>query len=899
MTKRHTMGAALALTLLAGSAAALAGNTSGPQARADLVQEFPGVRVYQDGPRTRILYGKPMTTAATPREAIDGWLAAHGDAFGVGDLRLVESWSGDVRFGEFWVASYTQTLGGLPVELSPGRVLARNNGDGTWSVVYAAGVFASLPEGGFAPMTRTGLDAVNFVRSSEQFGQLPAWSGAELVAWQSETEAGVEGVRAWKFVGENPDLLNREKYTFFVDASTGALLEARDEVHNIDVFGYVKGKGTTNLFPDTASNLPGIIPINDIRVAVSGGNNDYTDTTGFFNITHGGSSNVTISATFDTGLWCNINDQSGTAVQSASGTATPGTEANLLFNNTPSQYLTAQVNGFIHTGLIHNFIRDRTSWTGMDFVCTTNVNLSSSCNAFFDGSSINFYRAGGGCPNMAYTTVVAHEYGHYIVARQGLSQGSFGEGYGDSAAEMLYDTGVVAEDFFGPGNELRDNETFHKQYPCSDEIHECGRVLGGCWRWTRLNMGATHGSAAGLAMSQQLFVDWTIITTGGSGNNGAHPGTAIEVLTLDDNDGDLDNGTPNYFDIEAAFELHGISVPDLIPLDFTYVGGVPDEVDPNGGSTIEVIVTGNAGFNPEPGTGVLHVDAGGGFVDYPMTEVTDNHYIGEFPGGMTCGDEVAFYISADSVQGIQGRDPKDGPGGPYIAIAALSYAELAKLNFETSGGFTVSNTGSPVGVWQRGIPAVQNGSAPGSDFDGSGQCYLTGNFIGGSDVDNGTTRLVSPAYDITGLTSPTVSFARWYYDQPADDKMDIEVSGDNGATWTLVSQVTHSGKAWVEDGFVVRDYLPGADSVRVRFSVADMPNNSDCEAAIDAFSLTDLVCSDPCYADFNGDGNVNTVDVLAFLNAWGTGDISADCTGDGSVNTQDVLCFLNLWNAGC
>ena len=54
-----------------------------------------------------------------------------------------------------------------------------------------------------------------------------------------------------------------------------------------------------------------------------------------------------------------------------------------------------------------------------------------------------------------------------------------------------------------------------------------------------------------------------------------------------------------------------------------------------------------------------------------------------------------------------------------------------------------------------------------------------------------------------------------------------------------------------------------------------------------------------CAADFNGDGVVDSRDVLAFLNAWANDDASADCNEDGSVNTQDVLCFLNLWNAGC
>ncbi|MFG0241689.1 MAG: S8 family serine peptidase [Phycisphaerales bacterium JB054] len=54
-----------------------------------------------------------------------------------------------------------------------------------------------------------------------------------------------------------------------------------------------------------------------------------------------------------------------------------------------------------------------------------------------------------------------------------------------------------------------------------------------------------------------------------------------------------------------------------------------------------------------------------------------------------------------------------------------------------------------------------------------------------------------------------------------------------------------------------------------------------------------------CIADWNGDGSVNTQDVLAFLNAWTAGDSTADVNNDGSVNTQDVLAFLNAWTAGC
>ena len=54
-----------------------------------------------------------------------------------------------------------------------------------------------------------------------------------------------------------------------------------------------------------------------------------------------------------------------------------------------------------------------------------------------------------------------------------------------------------------------------------------------------------------------------------------------------------------------------------------------------------------------------------------------------------------------------------------------------------------------------------------------------------------------------------------------------------------------------------------------------------------------------CPADFNGDDAVNTLDVLAFLNAWSSQADGSDFNGDGAVNTQDVLAFLNAWTAGC
>jgi hypothetical protein len=106
------------------------------------------------------------------------------------------------------------------------------------------------------------------------------------------------------------------------------------------------------------------------------------------------------------------------------------------------------------------------------------------------------------------------------------------------------------------------------------------------------------------------------------------------------------------------------------------------------------------------------------------------------------------------------------------------------------------------------------------------------------------------------------------------------------------------------------DPLPTAALEELRFkggaSARSTNNAADYEVATPAVltnnartSFTLVGLPDDCVADFNGDGNVNTQDVLAYLNAWVARDPSADVNGDGNVNTQDFIMFLNLWNAGC
>jgi alpha-amylase len=54
-----------------------------------------------------------------------------------------------------------------------------------------------------------------------------------------------------------------------------------------------------------------------------------------------------------------------------------------------------------------------------------------------------------------------------------------------------------------------------------------------------------------------------------------------------------------------------------------------------------------------------------------------------------------------------------------------------------------------------------------------------------------------------------------------------------------------------------------------------------------------------CPPDFNGDTVLNSLDFIAFLNAFTAGDPSADYNNDGAVNSLDFISFLNDFVLGC
>ncbi len=55
-----------------------------------------------------------------------------------------------------------------------------------------------------------------------------------------------------------------------------------------------------------------------------------------------------------------------------------------------------------------------------------------------------------------------------------------------------------------------------------------------------------------------------------------------------------------------------------------------------------------------------------------------------------------------------------------------------------------------------------------------------------------------------------------------------------------------------------------------------------------------------CFGDINGDGFIDTADLLLLLGDFGClMNCSSDLTGDGFVNTDDLLAFLGVYGTSC
>ncbi len=262
------------------------------------------------------------------------------------------------------------------------------------------------------------------------------------------------------------------------------------------------------------------------------------------------------------GLDFKVDNQAGPNTVLTETVIPPG-PADFLFNaaNT-NEFQRAEVNAYVEANVVRDFILAANPAypviSGQRFF-DINVNINDSCNAFYNGVSINFFRAGGGCSNTANTTVVHHEYGHHLVDSGGSGQGAYGEGMGDVMGLLLTDDPVSAYGFFNNCSTGLRNADNNIQFPCFGEIHDCGQLLSGSVWETRNELVITEPNDY-IAILRDLAVNSVLLHSGSR----ITPQIATDWLTLDDDDGNIFNGTPHCNEIQTGFGEHNMAAPGVI-----------------------------------------------------------------------------------------------------------------------------------------------------------------------------------------------------------------------------------------------------------------------------------------------------------------------------------------------
>jgi subtilisin family serine protease len=342
-----------------------------------------------------------------------------------------------------------------------------------------------------------------------------------------------------------------------------------------------------------------------------------------------------------------------------------------------------------------------------------------------------------------------------------------------------------------------------------------------------------------------------------------------------------------------------------VSLTFTFPDGRPAVLDPLGGTTIRVHVSGTA-VTPVPGTGTLYYSTGGPYTAAAMNETAPNEYEAVFPS-FECLADVTYYFSADADTGDTVYNPYSAPNANYAAEVYTGIVYDYQDDFETDQGWFVHDQPElTTGGWERGVPAGGGDRGdPAADADGSGQCYVTGLADGDNDIDDGYTVLTSPILDASD-PDKSIVYWRWYSNtfgaDPQNDIFVVDVTDDGGLAWVNLETVGPGGPevggGWIRKEFLVSD-IPGIENsslFRIRFTASDLNDGSVVEAAIDGVEISKFYCAAATCPDINGDDQVDVQDFLDLLAAWGPNPgHAADLDGNGVVGVQDFLLLLAGW----
>jgi Zn-dependent metalloprotease len=667
------------------------------------------------------------------------------------------------------------------------------------------------------------------------------------------------------------------RYRCWVDAHTGKLWYRWDEVLSCghdggdDVGAEVQVNGT--VFPFNTLSPTEVVGLPDLRISING-QFHYTDANGYVSTGVAGPVSAQVPLR---GRWSEV--YSNNVMPSITLTLNEGLNTVDMDDDANVR----EISAYNFVNKIHQQANDLLpAFTGMDFALATNVDVTGGdCNAFYSGTSINFYAQGNGCHSLASIgDVVYHEYGHGINDKfyqsfgNWFNNGAMNEGYADVWAFSLTQDPILAQGYMidDPNSSIRRYDEDPKVYPIDivGEVHADGEIIAGAWWDTYMLLGQD------MDLTMQLFADAFpgLQAAAFNGQEGqAFRDVLIDVLQADDDDGDITNGTPNGDAIVEAFAIHGITLLSNAELEHTAWEAAPAEESIDLSASVDV----NFPFNTYM-SGVrafYRVNNDNSWQDVLMTNAGGDEWAASIPP-QPQGSVIAYYLAIEDIFGnissVQpiGAELAD-PNLPFFILVGLEVEatengdDVHQLgNFETGIASDNATTGEwiwdvPLGSFettsgQNQLVQTDHQHTPGGEF-----CWLTGNAtsstsgLGENDVDGGTTTLMSDDLDLTIYDEPVITYWRWYTNNPPGganpgaDWWQVYISNNGGDTWVPVEDTKTSERNWRRMAFRVNDHVTPTTEVRIKFLASDsirageyLEGGSLVEAAIDDIQVWDL-----------------------------------------------------------
>lgn len=419
----------------------------------------------------------------------------------------------------------------------------------------------------------------------------------------------------------------------------------------------------------------------------------------------------------------------------------------------------AQLSAYVHAQIVKAYVRTiDATFAPLDMQTTVTVNIDDVCNAFAEQNTLNFFLANEACQNTGLVAdVIYHEYGHIahtlgLQAGVGLFDGAVSEGASDYLASTITGTSAVGRGFFqGTDEPLRELDPPGVEWRWPDhagEVHDEGRIIGGTLWDLRKALIEKYGETLGVQKADAIWF-------GGIRRSVDTPSWYLEALITNDDDGDLQNGTPDVCEINAAFAVHGLYQPlggalelDQIELPdgsreltLTYPSAslqlCPLDVDPS--AVVRHRQRPPAGENPGPTHEIVFEQLEPGLMHavippQPIHTVTQ------------------FQVEFDWGNGTTAKQP-DNRADEWYEYFSGPTVEIWCSDFEGNDGWQLD------GQWSIGAPEGGGGD-PGEPYDGVRVAGVAREFPG-IYAPSSSSHMRSPIIDTSGYEVVRLQYRRW------------------------------------------------------------------------------------------------------------------------------------------